>query len=84
MPQLEEGSIKILYRDNIKIFFKTGADAVKANYFDFDIERHKAKDGYVYSFTGLRGDAKNLYLRIKNGLEKRVQLVKAVSPREQN
>jgi len=45
---------------------------VKANYHDFDKEKYRTKDGYVYSFTGLRGDAKNLYLRVKNGLEKRV------------
>jgi len=66
------------------VFFKTGADAIKAGYHDFDKQRHIAKDGYVYSFTGLRGDAKNLYLRVKNGQEKRVEFVKAVTPQQQN
>jgi hypothetical protein len=30
------------------------------------------KNGYLYSFTGLRGDAKTLYKQIKEGKEKRV------------
>lgn len=77
LPIIEEAGIKILYRDNIKVFFKTGQDAINANYHDFDKERHRTKDGFVYSFTGLRGDAKNLYLMVKNGLEKRIQFVKA-------
>lgn len=32
----------------------------------------KRKDGYVYAFTGLRGDAKNLYKDVTMGKEKRV------------
>ena len=80
LPIFEEGSIKILYRDKIKVFFKTSADAQKANYHDYEKEKYRQKDGYVYSFTGLRGDAKNLYLRVKSGAEKRVKFVKAPTP----
>ena len=61
MPVFEEGDIKILYRDKIKIFFKTAKDALDANYTDFDESDNvnkKKRDGYIYSFTGLRGDAK--------------------------
>jgi hypothetical protein len=38
------------------------------------------KNGYLYSFTGLRGDAKRLYKSIQKGEEKRVELVKAETP----
>ena len=79
-----QGWIRILYRDKIKVFFKTGKDALAAGYTDFDIHgRDKTKDGYVYSFTGLRGDAKQLYLDVKAGRERRVQFVKAATPMEQ-
>jgi len=33
---------------------------------------NREKDGYIYAFTGLRGDAKNLYYDIKKGTETRV------------
>ena len=60
LPQFGEGDIKILYRDRIKVFFKSAKEAEDAGYCEFDkMERtKKKKDGYVYSFTGLRGDAK--------------------------
>ena len=48
--------IKILFRDKIKVFFKNAADAAECNYTDYDVNREK--DGYIYAFTGLRGDAK--------------------------
>lgn len=41
------------------MFFKNAQDAEAAGYTDYDQERDK--DGYVYAFTGLRGDAKQLY-----------------------
>ena len=65
------------------MFFKTSADAQKAHYHDYEKEKYRQKDGYVYSFTGLRGDAKNLYLRVKSGAEKRVKFVKAPTPAAQ-
>lgn len=42
--------------------------------------KKKNKDGYIYSFTGLRGDAKQLYDDVKSGREKRVTFIKAVTP----
>jgi hypothetical protein len=33
---LEEGSIKILYRDKLRVFYDSVADAKKNDYFDFD------------------------------------------------
>jgi hypothetical protein len=40
------------------------------------------KNGYLYSFTGLRGDAKTLYKAIKEGREKRVKLIKCPKPED--
>jgi len=51
------------------------------NYHEYDKQRiTKGRDGYIYSFTGLRGDAKRLYADVKSGKENRVQFVKAVTP----
>ena len=60
LPKFAEGDIKILYRDRLKVFFKSAKEAIDAGYTDFDVDERatKKKDGYVYSFTGLRGDAK--------------------------
>jgi len=59
--------VKILYRDKIRIFFKNTAEAQDFGYTDYDV--HREKDGYIYSFTGLRGDAKSLYKKIVSGDE---------------
>ena len=69
LPEFQEGDIKILYRDRLKVFFKSAAEAKEAGYTDFDenARAQKKKDGYVYSFTGLRGDAKQLYLDVTSG-----------------
>ena len=73
-------NIIILYRDNIKVFFKNKAEANKANYHDYDkINTQK----YVYAFTGLRGDAKDLWFNIRSGVEKRCKLIKAPTKTDQ-
>ena len=75
--------IKILYRDRLKVFFKSVKEAIEAGYTDFDLaERNKMqkKDGYVYSFTGLRGDAKQLYLDVIRKKQNQVQFIKAGTP----
>jgi hypothetical protein len=36
-----------------------------------------SKGGIVYPFTGIRGDSKELCNRIKKGLEKHAELVRA-------
>lgn len=41
------------------------------------------KNGFVYSYTGLRGDAKKLFRNINQGKEKRVKMVKAQTIEEQ-
>lgn len=44
---------------------------------------YSRKDGYVYSYTGLRGDAKRLYYRVTTGAEKRVEVIKAPTVKDQ-
>ena len=48
-----------------------------AGYQDYDQQRDK--DGYVYPFTGIRGDAKQLYSDIIHRRETRVKLIQAVT-----
>lgn len=48
------------------------AQANQAGYKEFSETVFSKKNGYVYSYTGLRGDAKRLYTSIKKGEEKRV------------
>lgn len=43
------------------------SDAEMDGYTEFEETKFSKKDGYLYSFTGLRGDAKELYLRIMRG-----------------
>ena len=71
-----------MYRDHIRVFYNKVSDAEFDGYNEFKEEHFAKKDGYLYSFTGLRGDAKELYLRIMRGEEKRVKLIKAVSADE--
>jgi hypothetical protein len=75
LPDYEEASIEILYRDHIRVFYNRVADAEFDGYNEFESEKFSNKNGYLYSFTGLRGDAKELYLKINRGIEKRVKLI---------
>ena len=52
-------------------------------YQDYKQLNYSNKNGFLYSFTGLRGDAKRMYKGIMNGTEKRVRLVKAAKPKDQ-
>jgi exonuclease I len=64
MPQFKAGydQITILYRDRIRVYFKNLDQAEQAGYDEFDPDQFsKNRQGYVYAFTGLRGDAKGLY-----------------------
>jgi len=84
MPNhLGEGSIKILYRDKIRVFYGTVTHAKQDGYNDFSEHIFSNKNGFVYSYTGLRGDAKALYRKVKRGDEKRVAFVKAETPEAQ-
>jgi len=74
--------VTILFRDKIRVHYSSIALAEQDGYSDFDKRLDATKSGIVYPFTGLRTDAKQLWRRIKNGQEQRVQLVQAPSPQE--
>lgn len=59
------------------MFYNKVSDAEMDGYNEFAEDKFSNKSGYLYSFTGLRGDAKDLYLRIMKGEEKRVKLIQA-------
>jgi hypothetical protein len=75
IPNYEDYAIEILYRDHIRVFYNKVSDAELDGYTEFEPEKFQKKDGYLYSFTGLRGDAKELYLRVMRGQERRVTLI---------
>ena len=75
-PQI---SIKILHRSKIRVFYPTVNDAYKDSYYDFLAD----KNGYIYSYTGLRGNAKALFKDIDHGKESRVKLIETPSYKEQ-
>ena len=66
-----------MYRDKIKVFYNRVETAVQDGYKDFKDHQFTNKNGFLYSFTGLRGDAKRMYKKIVKGEENRVKLVKA-------
>jgi hypothetical protein len=78
----DEGNIKILYRDRIKVFYSKVKDAEFDGYTDFKALSFSNKNGFLYSFTGLRGDAKKLYKSVMKGEEKRVQVIRAGTAEE--
>jgi len=55
--------INILFRDKIRVYYKTIKKAEDDNYFNYDTDGVSNK-GAVYAFTGLRGDAKKLWKQI--------------------
>ena len=61
LPFFSEGNIKILYRDQIKVFYPRVREAEAQGYDEYNPRVFSNKNGYLYSFTGLRGDAKKLY-----------------------
>ena len=59
------------------------AHAQKEGYNDFDKNLDLSKGGIVYPFTGIRGDAKELWSRIHRGQIPNVELVQADTVSEQ-
>jgi lysine/ornithine N-monooxygenase len=68
--------IKILYREHIRVFYPSEEDAIKDGYTCYDKKAALNKQGRVYPFIGIRGDAKELYKKIIKGEENRVKLIK--------
>ena len=54
----EKANIKILYRDKIRVFYGTVTQAKQAGYTEFSESVFRNPNGFVYSYSGLRGDAK--------------------------
>lgn len=80
MPK--EINIDIVCRDYVRVFFQTKADAVVARYPHAPMSSQT--DGYVHAFSGLRGDAKQLYQEMMCGAEQRVQIVSPENEQEQS
>lgn len=66
------------------MFYKRVQDAQQDGYSNFKPADFSNANGYLYSFTGLRGDAKELYRQVVRGEEKRVQFIKTVTVEEQS
>jgi hypothetical protein len=54
------------------VFYKQVQDAEHDNYTNYKKADFQNNNGYLYSFTGLRGDAKELYKSVVEGKEKRL------------
>lgn len=59
-----EDSVTIVYRNCIKVHFSTAQEAAKVMYSDYDKNLDLSKGGIVYPFTGIRGDAKELWFKV--------------------
>lgn len=75
----DKTKVQILYRDKIKVYYSSVLMAQADNYNDYDTKLDVSKGGIVYPFTGIRGDAKELYRKITKGMENRIQLIRADS-----
>ena len=74
-PQLisfNSGSICIVHRSPVLVFYNSRKDAEIDGYSDF---RQLCKHGQVHPFGGIRGDAKQLFRQIKLGKEIRVRMM---------
>ena len=79
----KDANIKVLFRDKIRLFYPTLEAAKEDNYRDFNERCFQKKTGYLYSYTGLRGNAKSLYKQIVAGKEPRIKLVRAKTVTDQ-
>lgn len=75
--------IQILYRDHIRVFYPSEKEAFEDNYSEYDKKEAFNKQGKIYPFIGIRGDAKELYKTIITGEEKRIHLIKTSTNEEQ-
>lgn len=57
------------------MYYSELKEAKHDNYEEYPRELYKHDKTTVYPFSGLRGDAKKLYHKIKSGKEERVRLV---------
>lgn len=58
---MRPGQIQILFREKIKVFYNSTEAASADGYNEYDRRFDVTRGGIVYPFTGLRGDAKELF-----------------------
>lgn len=76
-PDFAHIKIKIIYRGDIKVNYKSKEEALMDGYTNFTQNCVNSK-GNIYPFTGIRGDAKQLWRRVRIlKSEDRVEFVKA-------
>lgn len=73
---LNEYQVIIAHRDDIRAYYKSEEDALKNGYHFDSIMDTCPTSGQVNRFSGLRHQAKKLYLDIKSSYEKRIRLHK--------
>lgn len=78
-----EDKVYMIYRKNIKVHFSSVNEASQANYFDYNKDLDLSKGGIVYPFTGIRGDSKELWFKVKQNKFQNIHLVKAETFAEQ-
>jgi len=69
VPRMAKGSIKIIYRDKVRVFYHSVKEAKLDNYHDYDPKDYPKDSAILYGYTGLRGDAKELHRSILRGEE---------------
>jgi hypothetical protein len=79
----QEIEISILYRDLIRVYYPSEEEAASENYTTYNPREACNKQGRVYPFIGIRGDAKDLYNKILRGEESRVKLIHTPNNKEQ-
>ena len=78
-----EDHVAIVYRKQIKVHFSTIQQAAQELYQSFDPKLDLSQGGIVYPFTGIRGDAKDLWMRVNKGVEPHASFVRADTLDEQ-
>lgn len=66
------GSVCILHRSPVPVFYNTKKEAELDGYSDF---KHMNSMGQIHPFGGIRGDAKALYRQIRTMKEQRVRML---------
>jgi hypothetical protein len=76
--------VTLLYRSHIRVFYNNIKEATDAGYSLNNAEvLEDYQNEFVYAFSGLRGDAKQLYTDVVNDKEPRMKLVRAETSRQQ-
>jgi len=83
LPLLHEGSIKILHRSMPKVYYTSVNEALEDGYTDFDQNEFQDPKGEIFVFSGIKSDARKLWLNIRNKEEKRVKMVRCQTLEEQ-